>query len=43
MPRWLKPRSVYQLVLLALVMVALPLLAAVVTAIVQVDTLASAE
>jgi two-component system, NtrC family, sensor histidine kinase GlrK len=40
MPRWLKPRSVYQLVLLALVMVALPLLAAVVTAIVQVDTLA---
>src|SRR4030095_1989168 len=41
MPSWLRPRSVYQLVLVALVMVALPLLAVVITAIVKVDTLAA--
>jgi len=41
MPAWLRPRSVYQLVLIALVMVAMPLLAVVITAIVKVDTLAA--
>ena len=41
MPSWLRPQSVYQLVLLALVMVALPLLAVVITAIVKVDRLAA--
>ena len=41
MPRWLRPQSVYQLVLVALVMVAMPLLAVVITAIVKVDRLAA--
>ena len=41
MPGWLRPRSVYQLVLVAIVMVAMPLLAAVITAIVKVDSLAA--
>jgi two-component system sensor histidine kinase GlrK len=35
-----RPRSVYQLVLIAIVMVAMPLLAVVITAIVKVDSLA---
>jgi two-component system, NtrC family, sensor histidine kinase GlrK len=43
MPNWLRPRSVYQLVLIALVMVAMPLLAVVITAIVKVDNLAVAS
>jgi two-component system sensor histidine kinase GlrK len=41
MPAWLRPQSVYQLVLVALVMVAMPLLAVVITAIVKVDRLAA--
>jgi two-component system sensor histidine kinase GlrK len=41
MPRWLRPRSVYQLVLIAFVMVAAPLLAVVVTSIAKVDSLAA--